>query len=310
MRSPFCDGALKIANEGNRQSMSDSNWLLAEHQRRNQTTLDANSLFEPHRQRVMQLLMQVAGPTSGRLCVLGSGNCNDLDLIVLLNAFEELVLVDVDRATTELAITTGLKGSQPERIHVAESTDVTGVFKRLQAADVKELGASAAAEILKLLTITLQLPLSPFDCVVSTCLLSQLIDSVVLALGTDHPSVVPIILALRKQHLRTVVHNLSAGGRGLLVFDFVSSHSLPGLMQIDDSRLNQTLIEAINAKNFFTGLNPFAVQAELQTHSDFAGLINDIRLHPPWRWDIGEKQFAVSAISFRRSSAASPIAPQ
>ena len=73
------------------------------------------------------------------------------------------------------------------------------------------------------------------------------------------------------------------------------------MLQIADSRMNQTLIEAINAKNFFTGLNPFAIQAELQTDADFAGQITDIRLHSPWRWDIGKKQFAVTAISFRRS---------
>jgi len=280
--------------------MSDSEWLIAEHQRRNQTTLDACSLFEPHRQRVMHLIKQAAGSTSGRLCVLGAGNCNDLDLVELLNVFGEIVLVDVDRAATEIAVVNGLRESLRERVHVADSTDVTGAFERLQTADAKDFNSNATNDLLTLLTINPQLPLSPFDCIASTCLLSQLIDSVVLVLGTNHPSIVPIILALRRQHLRTLVHSLVAGGRGLLVFDFVSSQSVPGLMQIDDARLNQTLIEAINAKNFFTGLNPFAVQAELKTHSDFAGLITDIRLHPPWRWDIGIKQFAVSAISFRR----------
>jgi hypothetical protein len=128
-----------------------------------------------------------------------------------------------------------------------------------------------------------------------------LLDSVILALGANHPLLVPVVLALRRQHMRAIVHNLSANGRGVCIFDFLSSQTLPNLMQIDESRLRQALMESINAKNFFTGLNPFAVQAELQTHSDFAGLITDIRLHPPWRWNIGTKQFAVSAISFLRS---------
>jgi hypothetical protein len=132
-------------------------------------------------------------------------------------------------------------------------------------------------------------------------LLSELIDSVSLALAADHPSIIPVILALRKQHLLTLVESLVPGGHALVVFDFVSSNSLPNLMQIDQSHLNQALVEAINAKNFFTGLNPFAIRAELQTNPEFAARINEIHLHPPWRWDIGSKQFAVAAISFRRN---------
>ncbi len=282
--------------------MSDPNWLMAEHQRRNQTTLNAHLLFAPHRQRVMHLLKQNASAAPGRLCLLGPGNCNDLDLVELLSVFKEIVLVDLDRAATELAVASTVGETMREHVHVAESTDVTGVFDRLHATDVKDFHSSAVNDLLRLLALTSQIPSTPFDCVVSTSLLSQLIDSLVLALGINHPSIVVLILALRRQHLRTLVQALVPGGRGVLVFDFVSSQSLPGLMQIDDSRLNQTLIEAINAKNFFTGLNPFAIQAELQTHTDFAGLITDIRLHPPWRWDIGIKQFAVSAISFCRSN--------
>lgn len=281
--------------------MPQEPWLLAEHQRRNLTTLNANALFAAHRQRVMRLLKQAAGDLPGRLCVLGAGNCNDLDLGDLLAEYLEIVLVDLDRAASVSAVTTAIDDSLRHRIHIADSTDVTGAFERLQVADTKDFGSDAAADLLRLFSAVPQIPFAPFDCIVSTCLLSQLIDSLVLALGLDHPSIVPLILALRKQHLRTLVQSLVPDGRGLLIFDFVSSQSLPNLMQIDEGHLNHTLIDAINAKNFFTGLNPFAVQAEMATHADLAGLIRNIRLHPPWRWDIGQKQFAVSAISFVRS---------
>lgn len=281
--------------------MPQEPWLLAEHQRRNLTTLNANALFAAHRQRVMRLLKQAAGDLPGRLCVLGAGNCNDLDLGDLLAEYLEIVLVDLDRAASVSAVTTAIDDSLRHRIHIADSTDVTGAFERLQVADTKDFGSDAAADLLRLFSAVPQIPFAPFDCIVSTCLLSQLIDSLVLALGKDHPSIVTLILALRKQHLRTLVQSLVQGGRGLLIFDFVSSQSLPNLMQIDEGHLHHTLIDAINAKNFFTGLNPFAVQAEMATHADLAGLIRNIRLHPPWRWDIGQKQFAVSAISFVRS---------
>jgi hypothetical protein len=289
--------------------MSDSQWLLAEHQRRNQTTLNAHALFDTHRQRVTDLIKQAAmlnqagGAQLGRLCVLGAGNCNDLDLVELANVFQEIVLVDIDSAAMELAVASRGGEALRGRVHVTESTDVTGIFERLQAADVKDVNSSAVTELLALLAVNPQLPSAPFGCIVSTCLISQLLDSVILALGANHPGLVPLLLALRRQHLRAIVHNLAANGRGVFVFDFVSRQTLPNLMQIDESRLNLTLVEAINAKNFFTGLNPFAVQAELQSHADFVGLITDIQLHSPWRWDIGKKQFAVSAISFQRKEA-------
>ena len=120
-------------------------------------------------------------------------------------------------------------------------------------------------------------------------------------MGGNHPALASVILALRRQHLRTMIQSIRAGGFGLVIFDFVSSQTLPELMRFDESILNSALVNAINEKNFFTGLNPFAVQAELQKHPDFLGLVTDVRLHPPWRWDLGHKQFAVSAISFRRS---------
>lgn len=279
--------------------MSDPKWLL-EHKRRNQSTLDARELFAPHRHRVMQLIVQAASAPPGRLCVLGAGNCNDVDLNQLLTAFKEIVLVDVDAGAMESAVASVVPESLRERIRICD-IDVSGIYGRLQDEDTKFVHSKSENYLLELLTSGVKIPYAPFDCVVSSCLLSQVIDSVFLTMGSNHPAIVPIILAIRKQHLRTITQSLVQGGRGLVVFDFLSSQTLPNLMQIDDAQLNQSLIGAINAKNFFTGLNPYAMLAELQTHSDFAGLLSQIRIHQPWRWDIGKRQFAVTAISFSRS---------
>ncbi len=249
----------------------------------------------------MQLLTEAAGSTPGRLCVLGAGNCNDVDLVRLNKIFTEIVLMDIDRSAMEAAVSLHVPESERRCFQIAEAFDVTGILERLQANDAKEEGSSAGRDVMTLLSgEPPMVPHSPFDCVLSGCLLSQMIDSVNLSLGANHPLFVPIVLALRRQHLKSLVQCLAIGGRGVLVFDFVSSQSLPGLMRLEESRLGQALFEAIQAKNFFTGLNPFAVQAELQSHADFVGRVTDVRLHSPWRWDIGVKQFAVSAISFTR----------
>jgi hypothetical protein len=287
--------------DATRSDSSIPKWLLTEHQRRNQTTLELREIFDQHRQRVMHLLKRVACETAGRLCVLGAGNCNDLQLDELLNTFEKVFLVDIDQTAVASAVARLIPETLRDRIHVAESTDVTGVFDYLQSIDKNDFHATQTNHLLSLLSHQQHIPMAPFDCIASTCLLSELIDSVFLAMGGNHPALAPVILALRRQHLRMMIQSLRVGGFGLVIFDFVSSQTLPELMRIDERILNSALVDAINEKNFFTGLNPFAVQAELKTHPDFLGLVTDVRLHPPWRWDLGHKQFAVSAISFRRS---------
>jgi hypothetical protein len=50
--------------------------------------------------------------------------------------------------------------------------------------------------------------MAPFDCIASTCLLSELIDSFLLAVSGNHPALAPVILALRRQHLRMMIQSL------------------------------------------------------------------------------------------------------
>ena len=292
---------------------SQGNWLLGEHQRRNGTTLQLATLFAPHRKRVTQLFAESAaafqkdvqaGNCLPRGAVLGAGNCNDVDLNELLAKFQSLKLIDVDAEATARAVDNLVDPSCRERVSVA-SADLTGAFDYLQATCGKSNDAQPrepfdANKLKKYLEVTPHLDGAPFDCVLSSCLMSQLVDSIVLAIGAQHPSLVELILAVRRQHLRTLVQALVPSGRGVLVFDFVSSQTLPQLTQLAEGELNQALLAAIAAKNFFTGLNPFAVQSELTNHAEFVGKVSEVRLLPPWRWDIGVKQFAVSAIVFNR----------
>ena len=44
----------------------------------------------------MSLLLRLGGDGSRRLCVLGAGNCNDLDLVRLARSFAQVHLVDLD----------------------------------------------------------------------------------------------------------------------------------------------------------------------------------------------------------------------
>jgi hypothetical protein len=73
--------------------MNDPKRLQAALNSASQTQWDA---FASHRRQVTALLMTGADPGRTRLCVLGAGNGNDLDLSALLRAHREVHLVDLD----------------------------------------------------------------------------------------------------------------------------------------------------------------------------------------------------------------------
>src|SRR5262245_40861383 len=52
--------------------------------------------YADHRARVTALLRPDPAARPGRLCVLGAGNCNDLDLAALAALYREVHLVDLD----------------------------------------------------------------------------------------------------------------------------------------------------------------------------------------------------------------------
>src|SRR4051794_33231597 len=68
----------------------------ARHAGFNAASLDQWDGFACHRRKVTGLLVADADRGRTRLCVLGSGNCNDLDLPALLDAHRDVTLVDVD----------------------------------------------------------------------------------------------------------------------------------------------------------------------------------------------------------------------
>ncbi|MFK7777794.1 MAG: hypothetical protein QM501_06680, partial [Gimesia sp.] len=51
-----------------------------------------------HRERITAHLTDLAGQQRPRLCILGAGNCNDLDLNQLSQVFKEIHLVDLDES--------------------------------------------------------------------------------------------------------------------------------------------------------------------------------------------------------------------
>ncbi len=83
--------------------------------------------FSGHRRKVAALLGVGMAPGRTRLCVLGVGNGNDLDLPALLEAHREVHLVDLDPA----ALASGVERQgvlDYPALHLHGGLDVTGML--------------------------------------------------------------------------------------------------------------------------------------------------------------------------------------
>lgn len=270
--------------------------------RRNRAAGDRWGEMAPHRQQVTARLLELAGPLFSRLCVLGAGNCNDLELPRLTAAYREVHLVDLDAEA--LATGAARQAADASRLHLHGGVDVTGVWDLLAGWSPQSPPDETEFErCLKLAAGPPWLPLpAPFDVVASTCLASQLIEAVALSLGAAHPRLLELLLAVRTAHMRRLVQLARAGGRGLLVADFVSSDTVPGLAAVSDSELPALVDQLLREGNFFHGLNPRVLDSLFRADPIIAPLVARAELAGPWRWQVGGRTYLVCAVAFERSS--------
>jgi len=282
---------------------------IADEQRlRNEQSRDRWDLYAPHRHRVTRLLTQAAA-LDARLCVLGAGNCNDLDLPTLLQAYAQVHLVDLDG----LALQTGLAAqrcAETHRIHLHGEADLSGIADRL-ALGTPEQPLSDAELGLRLTKLANPPPLdlpSPFETVASVCLLTQLIHGLELGLGPRHPRFVEMILRLRSRHVNLLLELTRPGGTAVLVLDFVSSQTCSELPTTPEPQLFEKAVELINRRNFFTGANPFLIRHLFESDPALAPVVESVQMTAPWLWDFGPRMYLVCAILVRRKPAA-PSSP-
>lgn len=262
----------------------------------NLSSRNAWDAFAEHRARVTSQLLQEAD----RLCILGAGNCNDLDLQALVKAHREVHLVDVD---TE-ALKTGIARqnlAQHARIHLHGGTDITGMLEQLAtwSQNTKITETDITALLVNSVRSLNKIP-GPFNLVASTCILSQLIKTVVDAVGEEHPQFLALIQAIRMGHLRLLMQLTDSGGTALLLTDIVSSASYPALASVPAHNLSRVLKQLIQDGNFFHGVNPAALVTLFRQDPELSKQVTKIEPIGPWLWDLGPRHYAVVALKLQR----------
>ena len=279
------------------------NRIADEQKRQNEASRQRWDRYRPHRERVTRLLVDSAA-TNGRLCVLGAGNCNDIDLRALLGRFQQIDLVDLDHDALKFGVSRqGYESSDQVAIH--GDVDVTSIADRLASWTPEHSPPDAELDACLRVCAShppLDLP-APFDSVASVCLLTQLLDSIVMTLGEGHPRYLEMVMRIRARHLQLLLELVGPGGTAVLVAEIVSSATFPDLPQIPEPHLRKTAIQLIEQRNFFTGMNPFVIRALFESDARLAPAVQRVEIVDPWLWNFGPRVYLVCAFIVRRKPA-------
>lgn len=240
-----------------------------------------------HRQRVTREVLRLA--PKQRLCVFGAGNCNDLDLGALRTEFREIHLVDLDGEALALGLERQALSHDPQ-IRSHPGVDLTGLTE-LSTTRGEATDPASVSHVLRTHRTRFEATGVPrCDAVVSCCILSQLIETLVKLLGAGHPRLRDVAVELREAHIDLVFDRTVDGGSLLFVSDIVSSDTAPELLTCPDVGVARLRDELIRRGNYFHGINPHLIERSLTPRS------KRLERRPPWRWMIGERAYLVTAI--------------
>ncbi len=266
----------------------------------NATSRDQWEAFAEHRQCLTATLARKAAALRSRLCVLGAGNANDLDLTALLSVHHEVHLVDIDSgALSRGAERQGVARHPQLRLHGGvDITATLGVLSdltpnsELGPADLDAMAAWPTSRTAGVLP-------GGFDRVASTCVLSQILETAAYSLGRDHRQLADARAALLAGHLRLMARLAAPGGEAVLVAEVTSSEVLAELPGLANEELAALLAELGRKGNHFRGVHPRQLLAALRTDSSIGPLIAAAGPLMPWRWRLHDQTYLVGAIGFR-----------
>ncbi|MCY4587567.1 MAG: hypothetical protein OXB98_16140 [Bryobacterales bacterium] len=263
----------------------------------NRRTRNSGSLYLAHRRVVTEVIVWLSQVERNRLCVLGAGNANDLDLPVLAQAFGQIHLVDLDsEALSEVA------RRHPELgglVTLHGDTDLSGIAARLDALSRPLLDRAVDLLIDSARRVSPPRIGGRFDVVASTCLLTQLLHSAAAALGGHSARLSEAFEAIRIGHLRLLADLTAPGGAGLLVTDLASSDDAPEIATAHERDLPALATRLAAAGACFAGIDLGAMEDQLSTDLFFASNVQKVRRLGVWRWRINKtKTFLVGGLSF------------
>jgi hypothetical protein len=244
----------------------------------NALTAGMAEAYGPHRARVMGLLREaMADAGTDHLVILGAGNCNDVDLAELLEAYAAVTLVDIDAAAMARAVRPLGRGARA-RLH-RHARDLGVADPALAGRILGAAGRGASA-------------------VLSATLLTQLIAGAVEG-APGGAGIGGAAARRRRLHLAQMMRLLAPGGRAILVTDLVSSAQAGVLAGAGAVSPGARLAECCAAGTYFAGTRPREVLADMARLPDLAD--GSLRRTAPWVWTLEDPSASlVYAAAFSR----------
>ena len=255
--------------------------------------------YAGHRERVGALI-EGFGP-GGALCVLGAGNCNDLDLERLARQFAGIHLADLDGEALERA--RDRQGSSVKaQLVLHPNVDCSGMLGHLddwgdrfpERSALGQTAVAAAQDIVRGLGRS-------FAAVVSACVLSQLAVPFQRAWVTSRANWGDLLSTISAVHLATLAGATQPGGHGLILVDTSSSKDTPALADQrarSQEELEEFVSEALASGGLALRPNPWDLQRQLASPG-LRSLVQNPELSAPWLWHLGVDTQLVYALTFR-----------
>jgi hypothetical protein len=260
--------------------------------------------YANHRARLTRLLTAVQ--RADGLCVLGAGNCDDLDLEPLIRTFGHIHLVDVDAEALERG-RARLPAHVRDRVVPHAPCDLSGFIDHLDdwGDDLPPQGVLAARGRDVAREIAARIG-QTFDVVVSACALSQLAHPFQNSWALTGGEWQRLFDTITDVHLATLIALTRPGGTGVIACD-VLSHAGPALREILDrtprAALAEVLAEAVRSGRLPANPDPHTLARRLEEGASGPSIERGpVRVHvtEPWLWDLGPTVQLVYGIWFRR----------
>jgi len=282
--------------------------VLAEQLAANRSSGDLWDVFASHRARLTELCANAAPPGgSGRLCVLGAGNANDLDLEALARCYRSIVLVDLDADALERAVQRQNAATRAVLVREAP-VDVSGLLGRLQRWAAMQVTPEELVGHAEQTANGLRTRLgAPFDVVLSACLLTQMQLGLLTVLGERHQLFEAARFTLTQSHLRVLSALTAPGGRALFACDLTANDIAPAITNAAPESLPELVTELVAQGHVFQVANPELVR---EIARDDPKLAVELELMPSlatWLWRNGtSRTFLVYALEGRRRPESDP----
>lgn len=275
---------------------------IHEQQLANQSALPHSALYENHRQHLTQALLRgAASDATESICILGAGNCNDVELGRLVQHYREVHLVDLDTSALHGA-RDRLPESERARLHCHAPVDLSGMlvhlerWRRFQLTAEELMGHpdTAAQALARQLA-------GPFDVVASACVLTQMQLAVLNALGEKHQLFQAIRHTLSVTHFRTLAALARPGGRIVFASDLVASDHVALPTDSSDADLEPLFDDVVRSGNAMYVAHPGVLATILRDDPVLARDLSAAPIRDRWLWQQGPaRTFLVYAQHFTR----------